>query len=146
MSKSFFTIVVFALFALAGLVGHAAPAGPRRVFAHYMVCFATYGEGVENYKREIREAQAAGIDGFALNCGSWHNEPHYPRRVAQLYQAAKELDSGFRLFFSIDLDNVAASSSPPSPPQACRGSRRCSLRSGRRGYASSSFRISTPTR
>jgi len=101
----------FAFFTLVSLLAHAAtqesatPA-PKRVFAHYMVCFATYGEGVNNYKREIREAQAAGIDGFALNCGSWHNEPHYPRRVAQLYQAAKELDSGFRLFFSIDLHNV----------------------------------------
>lgn len=39
------------------------------VFAHYMVCFAARGERVEDYKREIQEAQAAGIDGFALNCG-----------------------------------------------------------------------------
>lgn len=106
-----FTSCCLALFALAGLLAHAAPQdstkpAPKHVFAHYMVCFATYGEGVKNYKREIREAQAAGIDGFALNCGSWHNEPHYPRRVAQLYQAAAELDSGFRLFFSVDLDNV----------------------------------------
>lgn len=106
-----FKFSCLALFALAGLLVHAAPQesaapAPKRVFAHYMVCFATYGEGVKNYKREIREAQAAGIDGFALNCGSWHNEPHYPRRVAQLYQAAEELDSGFQLFFSIDLDNV----------------------------------------
>lgn len=109
MSKTFLMLSFVAFFASAGLILLAAPAdtaGLRRVFAHYMVCFATYGEGVENYKREIREAQAAGIDGFALNCGSWHNEPHYPRRVAQLYQAAKELDSGFRLFFSVDLDNV----------------------------------------
>jgi glucan endo-1,3-alpha-glucosidase len=95
------------LAALALLVPAAGPprAEPKYVFAHYMVCFATYGEGVENYKREIREAQAAGIDGFALNCGSWHNEPHYPRRTKQIYQAAQELGTGFRLFFSIDLGN-----------------------------------------
>lgn len=113
LTKPFLTLFFLAAFASAGVISLATPAdpatpspGPRRVFAHYMVCFATYGEGVENYKREIREAQAAGIDGFALNCGSWHNEPHYPRRVAQLYQAAQELDSGFRLFFSIDLEDV----------------------------------------
>ena len=67
-----------------------------------MVCFAAYGERVEDYEREIREAQAAGIDGFALNCGAWHDEPHYPRRAKAIYQAAKELGNGFKLFFSVD--------------------------------------------
>ena len=37
------------------------------VFAHYIVAFATYGETVEGYRQEIKEAQAANIDGFALN-------------------------------------------------------------------------------
>jgi hypothetical protein len=37
------------------------------VFAHYIVAFATYGETVEGYRQEIMEAQAANIDGFALN-------------------------------------------------------------------------------
>jgi glucan endo-1,3-alpha-glucosidase len=72
------------------------------VFAHYMVCFAPYGERVEDYKREIQLAQAAGIDGFALNCGAWHNEPHYPRRTKAIYRAAHELGTGFKLFFSVD--------------------------------------------
>ena len=72
------------------------------VFAHYMVCFAAGGERVEDYKREIKEAQAAGIDGFALNCGAWHDEPHYPRRARAIYQAAQDLKSGFKLFFSVD--------------------------------------------
>jgi glucan endo-1,3-alpha-glucosidase len=94
-----------AIAALLALAAGPPREGPRYVFAHYMVCFATYGEGVENYKREIREAQAAGIDGFALNCGSWHNEPHYPRRTKQIYQAAQELGTGFKLFFSVDLGN-----------------------------------------
>jgi hypothetical protein len=40
------------------------------VFAHYMVCFAAQGERGEDYKREIQQAQAAGIAGFALNCGA----------------------------------------------------------------------------
>lgn len=34
-----------------------------------LVCFAAHGERVEDYKREIREAQAAGIDGFASTAG-----------------------------------------------------------------------------
>jgi hypothetical protein len=74
----------------------------HHVFAHYMVCFAAQGERVQDYKREIQQAQTAGIDGFALNCGAWHNEPHYPRRVKAIYQAAQELGTGFKLFFSVD--------------------------------------------
>jgi glucan endo-1,3-alpha-glucosidase len=89
----------------------AEPDAPKRhyVFAHYMVCFAAHGERVEDYEREIREAQAAGIDGFALNCGAWHDEPHYPRRARAIYQAAQELGTGFKLFFSADF----AGSRPP---------------------------------
>ena len=85
----------------------AAPE-PRAVFAHYMVCFAVNGENVEAYKREIREAQAAGIDGFALNEGAWTNEPHYLRRTSLLFQAAKELETDFRFIFSLDLATLQA--------------------------------------
>jgi glucan endo-1,3-alpha-glucosidase len=89
---------------LAALATGTEPDTSKRhyVFAHYMVCFAAQGERVDDYKREIREAQAAGIDGFALNCGAWHNEPHYPRRTKAIYQAAQELETGFKLFFSVD--------------------------------------------
>lgn len=72
------------------------------VFAHYMVCFATYGESVEGYEREMREARGAGIDGFALNCGAWQREPHYPRRTGMIFEAARRLGDGFKLFFSAD--------------------------------------------
>jgi len=93
------------------LLPSVATAAPTRhsVFAHYMVCFAAQGERVEDYKREIRQAQAAGIDGFALNCGAWHDEPHYPRRAKAIYEAAQELGTGFKLFFSADF----AGSHPP---------------------------------
>ena len=83
----------------------AAEPPPRLVFAHYMVCIPTYGGGskVADYQREIREAQTRGIDGFALNCGGWTvREPHYKKRTLLIYQAAKELDTGFRLFLSAD--------------------------------------------
>ena len=77
----------------------------RKVFAHYMVCIPTYGGSskVEDYQREIRAAQAAGIDGFALNCGGWTvREPHYKKRTLLIYQAAKELGTDFKLFISVD--------------------------------------------
>ncbi|KAA6407025.1 MAG: hypothetical protein FRX48_09091 [Lasallia pustulata] len=46
--------------------------GPKLVFAHYMVCNRDYGGSVAGYERDIQDAQAAGINGFALNCGSWN--------------------------------------------------------------------------
>jgi hypothetical protein len=79
---------------------------PHYVFAHYLVAFATYGETVEGYRREIMEAQAANIDGFALNVGAWDDlQSYYKRRVALMYQAAEELGTGFKLFFSVDFEN-----------------------------------------
>ncbi len=93
---------------LATLVGCTAmtlAAEPKLVFAHYMVCIPTHGGSstLSDYQREMREAQARGIDGFALNCGGWTaREPHYKQRTLLLYQAAKELDTGFKLFISAD--------------------------------------------
>jgi hypothetical protein len=83
----------------------AAESSPKLVFAHYMVCIPTHGGGskVADYQKEIREAQARGIDGFALNCGGWTaREPHYKARTLLIYQAAKELGTGFRIFISAD--------------------------------------------
>jgi len=79
---------------------------PHYVFAHYMVAFATYGETVQGYRREIMEAQAANIDGFALNVGAWDDvQSYYKRHVALMYQAAEELGTGFKLFFSVDFED-----------------------------------------
>lgn len=81
-------------------------ATPHYVFAHYMVCFATYGESIAGYQREIREAQAAGIDGFALNVGAWDDvQTYYKTRVGLLYDAAEQLGTGFKLFFSVDYED-----------------------------------------
>lgn len=106
MPNRIFAVVFMALFFGFGS-GCVAPvqtrqAARKQVFAHYMVCFATYGPTVEGYQREIREAQAAGIDGFALNVGAWSKEPHYIERSALIFQAAKELGTDFKLFFSMD--------------------------------------------
>ena len=85
----------------------ATSVGNHLVFAHYMVCFATYGATVDGYKRDILEAQAAGLDGFALNVGAWSGpDTYYKERVKLIYDAAEQLGTGFRLFFSIEIVNT----------------------------------------
>ena len=94
------------LFLLLSIDGVRA-AGPHYVFAHYMVCYATYGQGIEGYKREIMEAQAAGIDGFILDIGAW-NDPsfmYYNERVALIYKAAEQLGTNFKLSLFIEFSN-----------------------------------------
>jgi len=80
------------------------PKEPRRVFAHYMVCCPMGGEHapVDDYIKEIRQAQSHGIDGFALNCGSWTEQPRYRAIATRIFAAAATLGTGFKLFFSAD--------------------------------------------
>ncbi|VWD20565.1 glycoside hydrolase family 71 [Burkholderia lata] len=77
----------------------------RKVFAHYMVAWPRGGKnaGPDQYVREMQDAMAAGIDGFALNCGGWSAfEPYYKRRVVAMYDAADRFDGAFTLFVSAD--------------------------------------------
>ncbi len=90
------------LHTIAAQAGGAAVAdGSRFVCAHYMVC---YSGTLEFYKQEIELAQRHGIQGFALNSGGWlHQGPaHYTPDVERMYEAARQLDSGFKLFLSPD--------------------------------------------
>jgi hypothetical protein len=80
------------------------------VFAHYMLANRDYepdGSNVEadvaSYEREIRQAQAIGVDGFALNAGGWFKEPRYILRASEMFEAARRLNSGFKLMFSADM-------------------------------------------
>jgi hypothetical protein len=102
---------ILLLFACAA-AGAQTPPPPRHlVFAHYMVC---YGQGVEMCRLEIELAQRHGIDGFALNCGEWctfdaAGKPTPSRYVSEaetIYEAARQLDSGFKLFLSPDLSGL----------------------------------------
>jgi len=98
-------LVVFLAWAGATAAPGAAPAAAKRVFVHYMVCCPTVGGSakLEDYQREIQEAQRRGVDGFALNCGNWtRKEPHYKARTLLLYEAARQLGTGFQLFVSAD--------------------------------------------
>ena len=83
----------------------------RMVFAHYMVTNQDYQGNTDPtqelkiaaYEREIQQAQAAGIDGFALNVGGWLNQNYYLIYSAQMFEAAARLNNGFKLMFSADM-------------------------------------------
>ncbi|HKT18844.1 MAG TPA: endo-1,3-alpha-glucanase family glycosylhydrolase [Stellaceae bacterium] len=77
---------------------------PRLVFAHYMVCCPRDGDEAPAaaLAAEIKQAQSRGIDAFALNCGSWSEEPRYRATATKLFRAAASLGTGFKLFFSAD--------------------------------------------
>lgn len=70
-----------------------------------MICYPTYGASVQGFERDIQDAQAAGIDGFALDIGAYDDpaQAYYNANVAYMYSAAEALGTGFKLFFSIDL-------------------------------------------
>ena len=92
------------------LIASASASAQRMVFAHYMLANQDYapdtptGEpNIASYEREIRQAQAIGIDGFALNAGGWLNEPRYIRRASEILEAAYRLHTGFKLMFSADM-------------------------------------------
>jgi glucan endo-1,3-alpha-glucosidase len=88
----------------------ALKSAPKMVFAHFMLANqndvpddADSELVIASYERQIHQAQAIGIDGFALNAGGWFKEPRYIRRSAEMFEAAYRLHSGFKLFFSIDM-------------------------------------------
>src|SRR3569833_2625121 len=79
----------------------------KMVFAHYMVTNQYYGANingdmVQGFMWEIQQAQAAGIDGFILNAGGWINQTYYITYTEQIFQAALNLNTGFKLFMSCD--------------------------------------------
>ncbi len=88
-------------------IGLSAAPSSKLVFAHYMVCNRNYGGSVAGYERDIQEAKASGIDGFALNCGSW-NSAFYKQDTAAIFQAARAVapDGSFKLFFSADMTGL----------------------------------------
>jgi glucan endo-1,3-alpha-glucosidase len=81
--------------------------GPHYVFAHYMVCYSDYGQSLQGFQQDITNAQAAGIDGFALDVGEWNGpDTYYKADVELMYEAAESLGTGFKLFFSVDMANT----------------------------------------
>jgi glucan endo-1,3-alpha-glucosidase len=105
-----FLICLFGALILAGIVDNARAAGPHYVFAHYMVAEPTYGPSVAGFERDIQDAQAAGIDGFALDLGAYDDptQTYYNADVAFMYTAAQTLGTGFKLFFSVEFTNTTS--------------------------------------
>ena len=79
----------------------AAPETPRRVLAHYMVCFSL---SVDLIKQEMLLAQAHGLDGFAVDFGAWlerdGKETGYVPAMDRIFEAARQLDNGFQLLLT----------------------------------------------
>ena len=83
------------------------------VFAWYEPPFGIYGTTVAAYTHEIQQAQAAGIDGFALDMFCWipgdtctTNGLDYRTLAANMFQAAQNLNTNFKLFFVEDCAEV----------------------------------------
>src|SRR5580704_12678755 len=75
---------------LSGAWNTPAQAQTKLVFAHYLVANQSYGNGynfdyVAGYMKEIQQAQAIGIDGFALNVGGWSGQPAYITWCTQIF-------------------------------------------------------------
>ena len=85
-------------------------ATPHYVFAHYMVCYSDYGATIQGYEHDIQDAQAAGIDGFALDEGDYDDpaQAYYNTNTALMYAAAEQLGTSFKLCFSVEITNTAA--------------------------------------
>ncbi|MDR3710465.1 MAG: endo-1,3-alpha-glucanase family glycosylhydrolase [Capsulimonadaceae bacterium] len=100
-------VLLCALTMIALTVQPSATAAPRLVFAHYVLWNADYGKSIDGdpvkgYMRDIREAQAAGIDGFALDLGAWSAQPYYQPNMDNMFEAAARLNTDFKLFYSAD--------------------------------------------
>ncbi|HEX3799012.1 MAG TPA: endo-1,3-alpha-glucanase family glycosylhydrolase [Verrucomicrobiae bacterium] len=96
------------LLCLLAKLPSASAADPHYVFAHYMVCFATYGATVAGYEQDIKDAQAAGVDGFVLDVPEWNGpDTYYNTRTEQIFQAAEALGTHFKLLFSVEMTNTA---------------------------------------
>jgi len=72
----------------------AADQNEKLVLCWYMVCFGNSGE---RYKQEIALAQRHGIAGFLLDVGAWNSNKNYITSSERLYEAARQLDIGFKL-------------------------------------------------
>ena len=108
-----FSTAALPLLAASLLAGRAAAAptttksarqdagGERLVFAHYMVGI-TDGQTAEKWAADVAVAQAAGIDGFALNAGG--QDTYNDVQLPLAYAAAEGAPGGqpFRAFISFD--------------------------------------------
>lgn len=77
------------------------------ILGYNMLSQGLYGNGgpvtgVANWKLDIQDAESIGLDGFAVAAGAWDAEPNYATGMAQVFQAALELGTGFLLAISVE--------------------------------------------
>jgi glucan endo-1,3-alpha-glucosidase len=87
------------------LLTTAASAPTRLVIGNYTPECASYGSTVPGYTRDIQDAQAAGVDGFEIDMMGWGSEAvwfDHAQAVANMFQAAHNLGTGFKFYFMID--------------------------------------------
>jgi glucan endo-1,3-alpha-glucosidase len=96
-------LLVFTLLYCAAIISarYNDPNSEKKVFAHFMVGFA-YPTDQNFFDGQIKKAQAAGIDGFALNVGinDWQ-----PDRVSKALAAAQN-NGNFTMFISFDMASL----------------------------------------
>ena len=104
-----FLVCLFGALIMPGISGVARAAGPHYVFAHYVIYDPVHGASIAGFEQDIQDAQAAGIDGFAVDLGVYDDptQPYYNVNVAYMYAAAQALGTGFKLFFSVEMTNTA---------------------------------------
>ena len=104
-----FWVCCFVGLALFVTTSTARAGTPHYVFAHYMVCYSDYGATVQGYEHDIQDAQAAGLDGFALDMPEWNGTDwYYTNNCELMYKAAEQLGTGFKLFFSVEMTNTTS--------------------------------------
>lgn len=83
------------------------PGQQRLVFAWYILQNGPYGNNIAGYTQDIMDAQAIGIDGFQLDMFAWdqattQGNANFQAWAGYMFQAAQNLGTGFKLFFTID--------------------------------------------
>jgi glucan endo-1,3-alpha-glucosidase len=87
------------------LLAEASAQTTPLVIANYTQDEAAYGNTIADYQKDIQDAQSMGIDGFELDMMGWGSEVSYfdyQTAVANIFTAAHNLDTNFRLYFMID--------------------------------------------
>ncbi|KAH7100744.1 glycosyl hydrolase family 71-domain-containing protein [Auriculariales sp. MPI-PUGE-AT-0066] len=97
ISKAIATSTFAALFSGARILVSAQT--DRAVYAHFMVGIVR-DYTVDDWKADMVEAKAIGIDGFALNCAPPRVDSYTPDQLANAYEAAGQ--SNFTVFISFD--------------------------------------------
>jgi hypothetical protein len=87
-----------------GLASDRLTPQDRRVYAHYMLSFPTYGITSRAYDREVRDAIEIGLDGFVVDVTEWSAaSPEVRKRLDTLFDSTWRVAPGFRIAVLADM-------------------------------------------